>query len=186
MDRFYLHVFTCILLVCSLAGVSIAAESPSYIFSLQGGQSTITNASDGMMITVTAIDPNVTVSNGTVNKTTPVRYLAYLKSPFNAAVVFSGADSERTSMVAISNLSLSDDDTVLSLQVTPLKFYEGEGLKFYAEKKGELSTDSDENLNSTQIYLETSGSIPENTECPPGTFYCALYSTCCKDCCIFG
>ena len=47
-------------------------------------------------------------------------------------MVFSGDDNESVSIVAISNLPLFDGNKVLTLEVTPQKYYKGEVLKSFA------------------------------------------------------
>jgi hypothetical protein len=48
----------------------------------------------------------------------------------DAVIIFTGPDTKNSYVVQISNLSISDDET-LTLEVTPKKYYEGEALKLY-------------------------------------------------------
>ena len=86
----------------------------------------------------------------------------------NAALVFSGPDEESISLVQISNLSLSDGNKELTLQIAPLEFYEGEMLKEFAKNAIPIDTVEKEKMKSVGVYLEGSFDAPDNADCPPG------------------
>jgi hypothetical protein len=173
--------FLLIFMVVSLVGFTAAGESPSYIIHITGNESSITNGSDEMMeITIMDIDPNVSTTNGNQSYTIPVEALANLTTPADAAVVFSDAGNETVSLVKISQVSLSPDRKNLTIQVSLLQFYDGEGLKSFAENQTEIPSGIDNNLTPADLYIETSVILAENSvpTCPSGSFFCGMYSTC--------
>ena len=144
----------------------MADEAPGYVVYVQGGESTITEGPDGeMTITVQDVIPFVHIANEEKNRLNPVEILSGYTYPLDAALVFSGSDGESAFLVTISNLSLSNDDTILMLQVTPEEFYEGELLNsFVRETKGsDLLTQS--GTISTGIYIEKNAGKAENSRC---------------------
>lgn len=149
-----------------MTGFCIAAESPGYVIYVQGGDTTITNGSDGMMeLTVRDIIPYLSLANDEKRLLLPIDRLTNEPYPVNAALVYSGGDSERREMVEVSNLSLSDESRTLSFQVKPLEFYEGNELKSFATSKNQESQEIKEgetNYAGIGIYLEMTGQIPEN------------------------
>jgi hypothetical protein len=68
-------------------------------------------------------------------------------------------------MVKVSNLSLSDGNKLLTLQVHPLTYYEGVMLSSMAGKNSELSDIIGKKFNRTSIYLEGSPVRPTNYDC---------------------
>ncbi|MFH0966558.1 MAG: hypothetical protein V1862_02585 [Methanobacteriota archaeon] len=168
-------------LLIFLVGTCIAVESPSYIANIQGGESVITSGTDGMsVVTVKDVVPNISVTNGNTSSLITVEELVNITHPLNAAFVISGADNKSVSLVEISNLSLSDDDTLLTLQVKPLTFYDGEGLKSYVDKQTELPSGNDREMNRTQFFIEFSVAIAENGSqtCYGCSYYYAPLNTC--------
>ncbi|MFH0967667.1 MAG: hypothetical protein V1862_08305, partial [Methanobacteriota archaeon] len=99
MNRCVLLGFIGILMLVSLTVCCIADQSSSYIANIQGGESTITNGSGGMTITVQDVSSNVTIISGTQGNMTTIDRLTNVTYPLNAAVVFSGNSNESTSMV---------------------------------------------------------------------------------------
>ena len=163
MTRKIPFVFICLLLLVSLAGVSMADEAPSYVAYIQGGEAFITDGTDGMVeIIVKDVIPHFHVSEQEIGILVPVELLTNVTYPVNAAMVFSGIDDESTSIVEVSNLSLSDGNSVLTLQVRPLEFYEGERLKlFHSENKG-LNVINRAAISFTGIYAEINAALLEN------------------------
>ena len=144
--------FICSLLLVSLAGVCMAAESPSYEAYIQGGESSMVNGTDGIMVvTVKELVPYFNIANGKKSLLLPVERLTNITYPVNAAIVFSGADNESTFRVEVSNLSLSERNKALIVQVKPLEFYEGSLLNNFTSEKKNLSVGS---INGIGFYLE--------------------------------
>lgn len=163
MNRYISLGFMCSLLLVSLVGICMATDLPSYAAYVQGGQSTITNGSDGMtVITVKDIIPYFHITDGNQSNLMPVEILPRYHSPLNTAIKFSGVDNESVSLISVSNLSYSDENKTLTLQVKPLEFYEGPVLKTFANEKTELATDMADGLNSTGIYIEMIALTPTN------------------------
>lgn len=166
MNRCILPGFISILILISLTVLCTADQSPTYVAHIQGGESTITHVSNGMVITVKDIDPNVTITSGSQSNLTMIDHLTNITYPLHAAVVFSGNDNESTSMVTVSNLSLSDGNKVLTLQVNPLKYYDGEELKSFANESVDIFTNNVSKNNSTGVFMEVIGTPPTNWDNP--------------------
>ena len=133
----------------------MAAESPSYEAYIQGGESSIVNGTDGIMVvTVKELVPYFNIANGKKSLLLPVERLTNITYPVNAAIVFSGADNESTFRVEVSNLSLSERNKALIVQVKPLEFYEGSVLNNFTIEKKELSAGSVGSINGIGFYLE--------------------------------
>lgn len=170
-----------IFMMISLVGTSNAVESPSYVIHIQGGESRITNISDGLLeIAVSDIALNATITDGNTSHSIPIEGLVNLSFPADAAVVYPGTGNKSISMIQISHISLSSDGKNLTLQVSPLRFYDGEGLKSYAENQTELFSSTYRNLTTTELYIETRVNIAENgaKTCPSGKYWCDASGTC--------
>ena len=155
--------FICSLLLISLTGVSMAAESPGYALYVQGGVSSITNGTDGMtVITVMDVIPYFHITDGNKSLLLPIEELTNITYPLDAAVVLSGTGNESTSLVKVSNLTLSGGNKSLILQVKPLEFYEGTLLKSFVSEKKELPLEKTGKFSSIGIYIETTQLPPAN------------------------
>ena len=163
MNHYILLGFICSFLLVSFAGSGMAEDSPGSVAYLQGGQSIITNGTDGMTdIIVQDLVPYVHVTDGKKSILIPVQQLTNMTAPMNAALVLSGEDKESTFVVEVSNLSLSDGNNTLTLLVKPLEFYEGDILKSFAGDRKELEPEKIGKPMSTGIYIEIIGSLPTN------------------------
>jgi hypothetical protein len=179
---------TCILLLLLLIGVCMAEEIPSSLIFVQGGESVITEGTDGLyLITVQDIIPYLHIKTGERSSLMPFEILTTLDEPLNVALVFSGADTQSTSMVEVSNLSLSNDTTGLTLTVKPLEFYDGQLLTFFESEKNEGNTIFKGQHDETRIYIEEMINPPDNV---PDSFRCGqcygipehgCYQACCWD-----
>ena len=165
MNYYLTFGFICSLLLVSLAGVTMATESPGYTLYIQGGESSITNGTDGMMlITVKDVVPYFHITDGNRSLLLPIEGLTNITYPLNTAAVFSGADGDYISLVEVSNLSLSEENKSLILQVKPLEFYEGTVLKSFANEKNELPLGKTGKFSSFGIYIETTQLPPANAD----------------------
>jgi hypothetical protein len=171
MRHFILLGFTCLLLLISLTVVTMATEFPGYVLYIQGGESSITNGTDGMtVITVKEVVPYFHITDGNKSILLPVEGLTNITNPLNTAVVFSDADSDYISLVEVSDLSLSEGNTSLILQVKPLEFYDGKMLRGFANEKNELPIGKTSNFKSFGIYMETTQLPPANADSYKITF----------------
>jgi len=165
MNYYVFYGFISLLLLICLAGVGMAEEAPGSVVYVQGGVSSITEGADGeMIITVQDIIPYFHLPNGNESFLMPVEFLSVDAYPLNAAVVFSGADDESVSLVIISNLSLSDDNTVLTLHVIPQEFYEGEVLKSFTHESKDLDITTTPTRYNTGIYIEKTSLPATNSD----------------------
>ena len=152
----------------------MAAESPIYVAYIQGGESTITNGSSGMdLITVKDVVPYFHIADGNWSSLVSIKQLSNITYPLHAAFIFSDNNGENSSIIEISNLSLSYEMKALTLQITPQKYYEGEVLKSFSKNVG-LDILNVSKFSSTGIYLELIGNPPQNygfgpvMPCPTG------------------
>jgi len=67
-------------------------------------------------------------------------------------------------LVEVSNLSRSEKDKSLQLQVKPLEFYEGSVLKTFEGGNSGLDTIAVGNSSQTGVYIEVLGSAAENAD----------------------
>jgi len=141
----------------------MAEETPSSILYVQGGGSTITNGQNGSsMMTVKDIIPYYHVPMGNMSYLMPIQTLPGFSYPFNVAIILSGYEKESTSIVTVENLSLSDKNKTLTLQIKSLEFNEGSGLKTFASDGKDLTTDNGMEVQSTGLYLEIIEDAPKN------------------------
>lgn len=128
--------------------------SPGYAVYVQGGENSITEETDGMMVlTVRDLLPYVYVSDNEKSVLSPVEDLSGYACPLNAVLVFSGSDGDSVSFVEVSNLSLSEGGRSLTLEVTPLQLYKGDILKSFGSENNEVLTGT-AGATRTGIFLE--------------------------------
>jgi hypothetical protein len=149
--------FICSFLFVSLAGFCMADETPAYVLYIQGGGSTVAEIDDdGMQVlTIHDIIPYFHFLNGERSNLVPIQSLCGLAFPAEAALLFKGAGGESVSMVRVSNLSLTDGDKSLTLQVTPTEYYEGKPLESFVRDNKELPRDGEKNITLTGLYIES-------------------------------
>jgi len=164
MNLFSFSGFFCVLILITLSDICGVSETPFTISYIQGGDSVITDGTDGMMeITVNNGVPNYYFTKEDHNVLLPINGFTKFPCPFYAAIIFSGNDNITISLIKVSNLSLSDDNKILTMAVTPLIYNdEGEGFSSFADKDVELSVRSSEGSKLTQIYVETRLNQSEN------------------------
>lgn len=176
MNHSLLLEFVSILLLISLAGFCVADTAPSITAYFQGGESSITDGINGTyVITVKDVTPYFHISQGEKSSLIPVRSLTNPKYPMSAALVFSNTDNETNTLVQVVNVSLSDGNKILSLQVNPLEYYEDERLKSFNSNSKGLETLVNSQFTKAAIYFEIEGT-------PPGNYpddYCDCYGWMC-------
>jgi hypothetical protein len=154
-----------LLLLC-LAGICSAELSPSLIAQIQGGESSIVNGTDGIiLINVRDVDPKVNITRDNERYENPVNFLINVSYPCAAVVEFYQAEKKSVSMVNITNTTVSDDNKTLTLQVTPLEFYEGISLQELAKKSLTLDQLFNQTFNETKIHYEIIEETPGNSHC---------------------
>jgi len=178
----------CSLVLVLCTGFCSAAESPSAAIYTQGSESAITNGTNGMIITVKDVVPYFHITDGVESKLVPVESLTDISHPVQAVVKLFNAENETNSIIQVSNLSLSDENKVLTLDVTPLEFYDGEMLKPFVNGQTPLSNEKIGEYNRAGIYLEAVWEAPSNAlNCVPcfccdfgGSGECGDICACCK------
>ncbi len=172
MARFLVLGCIASLLLVVLAGVGIADETPSSVMYMQGGENSVSNGTDGMLtITVKDAVPYGNVISGNVNNLVPVKAMTNISKPMDAVVIFTGPDTKNSYVVQISNLSISDDET-LTLEVTPKKYYEGEALKLYTTVNQTAEIVNEKGMPNIGIYMEYIPAKQSNDVSIQGTCYC--------------
>lgn len=167
MTRYQYLSISLLISLLSLAGICSAVESYDYLAVLPGGESSIVNDTDDMMIiTIHNPDPYLDITNNTSTTQSPVDSLLNGSLPMNAALIFSAPDTEMTSIIRIENLSFSEDKESLTLQVRALDFYDGEVLTPYALDTVNLHELDKKTFNETRLYLEMMISASENSYPP--------------------
>jgi hypothetical protein len=150
------------ILMVSLAGTCLAEDTPGYLLYLQGGESSVTNGSDGaQVVTIKDIIPYLYQKAENSGFLIPATQLVNTTTPLKAALIRSGTGNESVSLVEISNLSLSEKELTLTLKVGSPIFYEGELLKPFASESTGLVTEIS-GVYTTGLYLEISGKTPDN------------------------
>ena len=165
MNRGFLFLIFCSLLLISVAGICMAEESPAFVAYVQGGESTFNTGADGVSaITVREVAPYFHITDGNKSFLLSVENIQGYSLPLNAALVFTDPENERTFTVEVVNLSLSDGNKSLTLQVQPLEYYEGEVLKSFMSSDTDFKTiDQLSNIILTSMYLELIGNPEENS-----------------------
>lgn len=138
-----------------LPGFCVAEEVPGLVAYVQGGNASIKEDPDGsLVLTVHDIIPYFYLKSEKNSYLIPLDGLSGFSYPLNAAVLFSGSDADSGAFVIISNLSLSDENTLLTAHVSPNEFYEGEALKTRIDNQGSLNLTRVQNYPESSIYLE--------------------------------
>ena len=170
------------LLMIFFSGVCMADEAPSSVVYVQGGESTLTNGSDGMyVLTVQDVVPYIHVADGVRSHLEPVQLLPVFTYPINAALVLSDADGESVSLLKISNVTTLKDKKELTLKVSPLQYYEGQMLQSFAKESKGIDTFRDSKPNQTAIYFEMNQKPLVNGcsyPCPFGCFWSDADKSC--------
>lgn len=163
MKKTIVFGFVFLLLFGFFAGMCSAEQSPSLTAHIQGGESSITNGTEGaMVITVKDVDPNVNVTNGSESIEKPVDFLIDVAYPFAAALELSNGENDSVSMVNIEKITISDDNKTLTLQATPLQYYEGISLQEFAKKSVTFDQQYNKTFNETRIHGEIIEESPTN------------------------
>jgi len=166
MNKRMITGVSCLILLLSLAGFCIADEAPGYTLYIQGGEFSIIKDADGVILmTIQEVIPYVLLDLEKAKELLPVSDASIFSLPLNAALIFSGTDGNSVSLVQISNLTLSDENNTLTLQIKPLEFYEGEMLKAYATDAIDIANLDKEMKKTIGIYLE--GSLPTRENWDP-------------------
>ena len=165
MDHMYYQGMIISLLVCLLVGFCVAEEQNPVVVYIQGKGSTLTEDTNGTyVITIKETVPYIHFQDNYKSSLEPIQTLNLLTEPLNAALVQSGDDIEKTSMITVSNITISEDNNVLKLTIEPLKFYDGEILKSFQDVSGELESNTTEDA-SVGVYLELPAYVPVNAFC---------------------
>ena len=150
-----------------ISGVSLGEETPGYVVLLQGGNSTLQEGVNDSVLTIEDTNPyGVYLTNksyiASIEDVIPA-----VNSSIDAAIVRSGKEGNSISIVTVSNPVYSKDTKELTIQVKPLKFYEGAILKNFADEKQGITPDTLSKATLTRVYLEINQIAPENKHPDP-------------------
>lgn len=135
-------------------------DTPVSLVSVSGNESVLSSGINGTyQCIVSTVYPNATIttSNNTyseiVGKVLP-------KEPCNAAISLTGTDGNKSVfLVKVNDSQYFPENQTLSLNISPLKFYDGTLLQEFQKKKGEIQPGE---FSITQVYLEIGLSKMEN------------------------
>lgn len=165
MRYFISPIIICLVLLISLCGFSLADSLPTSIIYIQGGENDITSESNGTFeITIHDVIPYYHILIKNTSYLESIQTLPDYSYPLQAVFVSSDDNNESRSMVIVENVTISDENKTLILQIKPLEFYEGSVLKTFADGSKGLDTDSGRQVMSTGLYLEIIGSPSNNMD----------------------
>lgn len=189
MDSALLRVIFCFCILVSFAGVASADQQPFHRLYVQGGENSVTGGGDeNLSLTIKDIVPYITYEKNGKNTLVPVTFLSHSSLPATAALVMADGNNESVSIVTISHIALTQENTTLTLQISPEEFYEGEGLRTFTSSKEDIQNLIDKKFSNIGIYIEKIEKTKENgsrTTCDAvckyktkSDPYCVLY---CED-----
>lgn len=154
-----------LLLLLILPGFCAPEEGPGFVAYIQGGNASIMEDENGSLVfTVHDIIPFFYLTSEKMSVLIPIEGLSGLSYPMNAAVLFSGSDTDSEGFVVISNLSLAGENTIFTAHVTPHEFYEGDVVKTRIRNQSPLSFSNRERYQDCRIYLEVPLIPPQNSQ----------------------
>ena len=173
------RVFISLVILISLGGGTLADEQPVYVMYIQGGENSITSEADGAVsLTIRDIIPYANIIHGERNTLIPVEISVVNRLPAPAAVVLNEGRNESVTFVAISDLSLSEGNTTLTILASPEKFYEGEALRSFDSGTVDIRNLIERKFDHIGVYLEEQEQPVENKWNNPN----APVGTCMNDC----
>jgi|GEM_PF-763187 len=182
MNRYSTFGLLTAILLFFLTGFCIADETPMFLAQIQGGESSITGEPDEMMIlSIGNYAPYFNITEGNTTYSVPLEHLTTVSWPIHAAILFADDEKDSVSLVTVANLSVSEEENIMTLQVAPLPFYEGELLTTLAEEFVELDSLPGESYGNTTVFLEIEKQRAENEPlCCPGGYWLET-DRCCRD-----
>ena len=154
MNRYFSLAIISLVMLISLSVICFADDSPSIVLFTQGGESSISDGSDGTyVVNVKEVVPYSYFADGPVSHLITVEKLLNLSYPIKAAFGFKNADGDSSSLVEISNISLTDENKNLELQIKPLTFYDGNALSNY-ENDFDWKNNTEVTSTDIGIYME--------------------------------
>ncbi len=144
-------------LVCMVAG----ENGPVKVVTVTANSSAITqNENDTYVITLDEVNANATMSDNNQTLWTIPLQAGIPNETSNAAIVLSGIDgNESTCMGRVSFEKYSTDQKSLSLNLTPLKYYDGTLLQRFFDNTIAISPG---NYSTTTIHIESMIPIQNN------------------------
>ena len=131
-----------------------------------------------MSLTIRDIIPYANIIHGERNTLIPVEISVVNRLPAPAAVVLNEGRNESVTFVAISDLSLSEGNTTLTILASPEKFYEGEALRSFDSGTVDIRNLIERKFDHIGVYLEEQEQPVENKWNNPN----APVGTCMNDC----
>jgi len=170
----YLRKGLCgLILLISVIGIVLGSESPGYTMYVQGEESSIARMTDGMYeITIQDVIPFSSIIDRDDFFLAPTKHLANETNPIHAVLILSGSETDVTSLVEISNLSVDTELSTMTFQAQPREFYSGELLKPFLNGKGDLDTETGKSTNLAALYIEIINPVAENKWSQP--FQCCF------------
>jgi hypothetical protein len=154
---FLILLIMTLFLVCTAAG----DNEPVMMVTLTANSSVITHdENDTYVITLNDVNSNATMSDENQTNWIIPLTVAIPNETSSAAVVLSGIDgNESTFMGRVSFVKYSADLKSLSMNLTPLKYYDGTILHNFSDNTIEIHPG---NYSTTSIHIESMIPIPTN------------------------
>jgi hypothetical protein len=158
-----LRVALALLIICFGIGACSAEKAPGHLMYIQGGSSTLSDGTNGTMIlTMKDVIPYTVIEVANRTLLIPMEEMSQITLPLNSALVLNGEEGESVYLIKTESWSFDAEKMNLTLEIKPLEFYEGEGLKKFTEAKKNLSTEKVRKEQSTGMYFEIDATTPQN------------------------
>lgn len=152
-------------LVVSLDGIGLADGADAYVLYLQGDEGRITDKTEGIFtIMVTGLPTLMNVTKGDQNSTVPVYLISNISAPSHAAITFSHSGNPSVAIINISQISLNDNNSNLTLTGTSLPFYDDTALVSVTGDIVDLNQVTADQWSDIGVYLEIQNIPPTNME----------------------
>ncbi len=189
MDSTLPRVIFCFCILVSFVGLVSADQQPFHRLYVQGGENSVTGGvDDNLSFMIKDVVPYINYEKNGKNTLVPVTLLSNSSLPATAALVMADGNNESVSIVTISHIALTQENTTLTLQISPEKFYEGEGLSSFNSSKEDIQNLIDKKFSNIGIYIEKIEKTKDNgsiTDCDAfckyktkSNPYCVIY---CED-----
>ena len=173
--------FSLILVITFMAGMCMASERYGSLVYVQGGTTILEESENGIQVLkISDLAPYYYTSQGERSILMPVPALTGFSLPLDGAIVTTGKGGDTTSLIRITNGSLSEDTTEINLEYTPVSYYEGTALKSFEAGQKEISSETLNGSLMTGLYLEILGDIPSNDPSYSGDQCMQLEKVCYK------
>jgi len=162
-----IRMMSLIVAIILLTGICSAVETNGYLVYVQGGTGTLIDDNNGTdTLQISDLVPFYSASWEGKSNLMPVPFITGFPLPIHGAIVCTGQEGDSTSLIRITNWSLSDDMTVIDLEWKPVEFYDGTLLIPFDTDTKEITQEILDGSIMTGLYLEITGVTPSNDASP--------------------